>query len=89
MPSVSPLAVSTRVFSPQTARLMCGLWSSEIWLEHAWAGSPEEERAPSQNSFPGSAFPSHAYETTRSLPLCSAGRLSWGFHLEKRTRMCS
>lgn len=44
-----------------------GLCSSDIWLLHAAAGSPLAAKYPLQNSFPGNAFPSQAYVTTRSL----------------------
>jgi hypothetical protein len=54
-------------------------------VEHAAAESPVVLSFPIQNSLPGRAFPSHAYETTRSFPESSGSdSLECGGLLEKR-----
>jgi hypothetical protein len=54
-------------------------------VEHAAAESPVELSFPNQNSLPGRALPSHAYETTSSFPASSGSdSFECGGLLEKR-----
>lgn len=65
----TPFVVAILRFSADTLGFIWGLWSSEIWVDDAAAGSPDPLKLPIQNSLPGRALPSQAYETTRSFPM--------------------
>ncbi len=64
---------------------LCWIFFKSTCVHAAAAGSPEADRCPSQYSFPGNEFPSHAYMATTSMS--SSSSLAKGSRRENRILM--